>query len=173
MACHRQGVCIAGALIFLASGTLLADGHGDALPGKETAATLFYSYPEVVVLTQKTRKHQRTYVLRYLSEAGTSLYGPLDDFYVPPVGRGYRYGNPTNGAYSFKPPQASEMLSTESVRPGDPLVASTSLYGFGLQADAQGGASNAGSNWRFMANPIFNMNHAHERGAAFSLRHDF
>ncbi|MEM5370254.1 hypothetical protein V4C53_30025 [Paraburkholderia azotifigens] len=48
-------------------------------------------------------------------------------------------------------------------------------YGFGIPSDAQSIPPTAASDddWSFRANPLLNLNHAHERGATFSIRHDF
>lgn len=47
---------------------------------------------------------------------------------------------------------------------------------YGLTADPSADpsdSSTASDEWTFKANPLLNLNHSHERGATFSIRHDF
>lgn len=122
-------------------------------------SVLFYSYPPVPSTAYAPQRRVRPYALdmplriEQPAYAGRERYGA-----TPGYGR-FPYGQITGGA----------QLSGPSGAQGD-----QGLPAYPLSADPASGSSSVTSDdWSFSASPVFNLNHSHERGATFSIRHDF
>jgi hypothetical protein len=91
-------------------------------------------------------------------------YGPPDSNNIVQGKQRFRYGNAPGNPY-LAPLNGAQAAHS-------PLPP----FGFGLPSDPQSVPPTAASgddDWSFRANPLLNLNHAHERGATFSIRHDF
>jgi hypothetical protein len=153
---------IAGALLLLVSGALIAKAvatdHAHLLPGREPASILFYSYPQVPSTAYAPQRHLHRYVVASPLHMGTAAYGLYNRYSIAPDNGRVRFGQ--------HPSTLDGLHAGEA--PGSPV--------YGLTPDPQtdsSGSSTTSDEWSFRANPLLNLNHSHEKGATFSIRHDF
>ncbi|MEM5387366.1 hypothetical protein VSR68_27740 [Paraburkholderia phymatum] len=154
--------CIAGALLLLVSGTLFAKSaatdHARLLPEREPTSILFYSYPQIPATAYAPQRRLHRYVVASPLHMGAAAYGLYDRYSIAPDYGRFRFGQRLSRLDGLQTGQA----------PGSP--------DYGLTADPQNGPSGSSTDsdeWSFRANPLLNLNHSHERGATFSIRHDF
>jgi hypothetical protein len=155
---------IAGALLLLASGMSFANDHVHAQAQRHTPFVLFYSYPVAGSSAYMPLRHIHRYVIRNALQMSAFAYGLPGGDSIAQGKQRFRYGHAPGNPY-LAPLDGAQATQ----RPALPA------YGFGLPADAQSVPPTAASDddWSFRANPLLNLNHAHERGATFSIRHDF
>ncbi|SEK06746.1 hypothetical protein [Paraburkholderia diazotrophica] len=153
---------IAGASLLLVSGALFAKAvaadHARLLPEREPTSILFYSYPQIPATAYAPQRRLHRYVVTSPLHMGTAAYGLYNRYSIAPDYGRLRFGQ---GLSKLDGLQAGEA-------PGSPV--------YGLTPDPQNGSSGsstASDEWSFRANPLLNLNHSHERGATFSIRHDF
>jgi len=142
---------LCGAVILMVSGASHANDHLHFSPEKRPPAVLFHSYPEPAYSTYAPERHVHRYVVRNTLPLNGPSYALFDNYsMLAGKGSGHRIqlGPATGNAY----PSAPSTLG--GVQPGDNLPGDS-------------------DEWTFKANPLLNQNHQHERGATFSIRHDF
>jgi hypothetical protein len=157
---------IAGVLWLLASTAPLANDHTHAIPRSHSPFLLFYSYPLFASQPYAPQRRVHRYVVKSPVQYGNPLYALSDGSGSAPGGQSrFRLGHAPGNPYLA--PLNSVQAGSASVPPA---------YTFGLPSDPPSGPPTAASGddeWSFRANPLLNLNHAHERGATFSIRHDF
>ncbi|WP_346778420.1 hypothetical protein [Paraburkholderia sp. Tr-20389] len=156
---------IVGALLLLNGAMSFAKRPVHALPKRHySTSVLFYSYPVAASPAYTPFRHVRRYVVQNAMQWSAVAYGLPDSNNIAQGKHRFRYGHAPGDPY---------LAPLDGAQAGrSPLPA----YGFGLPSDPQGVPSTAASDdddWSFRANPLLNLNHAHERGATFSIRHDF
>ncbi|WP_109481109.1 hypothetical protein [Paraburkholderia sp. C35] len=155
---------IAGAILLLASTASFANDHLHVTSEKNSPFILFYSYPIGTPSTYAPQRRVHRFVVKDPGAISNAAFNPSENENIAHGKRKFRVGNAPGNPY---------------LAPLDGVQSSQSptlpLYGFGLPSDPQGLPPTAASDddWSFRANPLYNMNHAHERGATFSIRHDF
>ncbi|CAG9220181.1 conserved hypothetical protein [Paraburkholderia sabiae] len=133
--------------------------HVHARADSRLPAALFYSYPPVPSTAYAPRHHVRPYALNMPLRIDQPGYGRRERYGATPDYGRFPYGQVTGGA----------QLSGPGGTQGD-----QGLPAYPLSADPAAGASSVTSDdWSFSASPVINLNHSHERGATFSIRHDF
>ncbi|MEM5435682.1 hypothetical protein [Paraburkholderia diazotrophica] len=159
---RNPGNWIAGALLLLVSGALFAKAvaadHARLLPERESTAILFYSYPQIPATAYAPQRRLHRYVVESPLHMGTAAYGLYNRYSIAPDNGRVRFGQRLSGLDGLHAGEA----------PGSPV--------YGLTPDPQDGSSGSSTDsdeWSFRANPLLNLNHSHERGATFSIRHDF
>ncbi|MGY6164004.1 hypothetical protein [Paraburkholderia strydomiana] len=156
---------IAGALL-LANSAMSFAKRPVYIPSQTHYSTsvLFYSYPAAASPAYRPFRHVRRYVVRNAMQWSAVAYGPPDINNIAQDKQRFHYGNAPGNPY-LAPPDGAQAAHS----PSPPV-------GFGLPSDPQSVPPTAASDdddWSFRANPLLNLNHAHERGATFSIRHDF
>jgi len=153
---------IAGALLLLVSAALFAKAvatdHARLLPEREPASILFYSYPQIPSTAYAPQRRLHRYVVASPLHMGTAAYGLYNQYSIAPDYGRLRFG-----------PRPSRLDGLQAGQAPDSPV-------YGLSPDGQNGSSASSTTsdeWSFRANPLLNLNHSHERGATFSIRHDF
>lgn len=129
-----------------------------------STSVLFYSYPVAASPAYTLFRHVRRYVVQNAMQWSAVAYGPPNINNIVQGKQRFRYGNAPGNPY-LAPLDGAQAAHS-------PLPP----FGFGLPSDPQGVPPTAASgddDWSFRANPLLNLNHAHERGATFSIRHDF
>lgn len=155
---------IAGVLLLLSAGMSFANDHLHIAPERHSPFVLFYSYPVITTVAYAPQRHVHRYVVKNTSQLGNSAYAGADNDRITPGKQRYRVGHAPGNPY---------LAPLEGVQVGQ--APALPAYGFGLPSDPQSVPPVAASDddWSFRANPLLNLNHAHERGATFSIRHDF
>ena len=161
---HNPVQWIAGALLFLACGVSFANDHLHITPERHSPFILFYSYPVMTAVAYAPQRHVHRYVVKNTSQSGNPAYAGADNANIPPGKHRFRVAHAPGNPY---------LAPLDGVQAGQ--QSALPLYGFGLPTDPQSVPPVAASDddWSFRANPLLNLNHAHERGATFSIRHDF
>lgn len=129
-----------------------------------STSVLFYSYPVAASPAYTLFRHVRRYVVQNAMQWSAVAYGPPNINNIVQGKQRFRYGNAPGNPY-LAPLDGAQAAHS-------PLPP----FGFGLPSDPQSVPPTAASgddDWSFRANPLLNLNHAHERGATFSIRHDF
>ncbi len=155
---------IAGALLLLISGTSFANDRVHVTSERDSPFILFYSYPVIASSPYAPQRHVHRYVMKSSMQLANSAYGLPDNRGIAPGKQRFRVGRAPGNPY---------LAPLDSLQAGQPP--NLPVYGFGVPADPQNVPPTAASDddWSFRANPLLNLNHSHERGATFSIRHDF
>ncbi|MBP0591531.1 hypothetical protein J8I87_17725 [Paraburkholderia sp. LEh10] len=144
---------VAGVVLALSSCTAYANDHARALPIGQPPSILFYSYPPIPSSAYPPQRHLHRYVVASPLHMGNPTYGLYDNYSIAP-GYARRFGQLKGNPGLPRP---------DGAQPGHVQGAPD----YGLTPDSPG------DEWSFRANPLVNQNHSHERGATFSIRHDF
>ncbi|AMV46016.1 hypothetical protein [Paraburkholderia caribensis] len=153
---------IAGALLLLTGASSFANDRIHVTSERHSPFVLFYSYPVIASSPYAPQRHVHRYVMKNSMQWANSAYGLPDNGGIAPGKQRFRVGHTPGNPY---------LAPLDSVQTGQPPGLP---YGFGLPSDAQSIPPAAASDdWSFRADPLLNLNHAHERGATFSIRHDF
>ncbi|MEP9326824.1 hypothetical protein PPMP20_27390 [Paraburkholderia phymatum] len=157
---------VAGALLLLHGAMSFARRPFHAPAQRhDSALILFYSYPVAASPAYAPFHHVRRYAVQTTMQWSAVAYGLPDSHNIAQGRQRFRHGSAPGNPYLA--PLEGAQAAQSSALPS---------YGFGLPSDAQSVPPTAASNnddWSFRANPLLNLNHAHERGATFSIRHDF
>jgi hypothetical protein len=163
----RRNPCLwlAAAALALLCGTSFARAplvkdHARPLGDSRPPSVLFYSYPPIPSTAYAPQRHVHHYVLDNPLHIGGSAFAARGRVGGASGYERFRYGA------SVDTPQLPA-LGAAQAGPGQGLPA------YPIGADPTVGSSADGDDWTFHANPLFNLNHSHERGATFSIRHDF
>jgi hypothetical protein len=162
---RNPAVWIAGALLLVNSAMSFAKRpvHIQSRTNYSTSV-LFYSYPVAASPAYAPFRHVRRYVVQNAMQWSAVAYGLPDSNNIVQGRQRFHYGNAPGNPYLATLDGAQATHS--------PLPA----FGLGLPSDPQSvppTAAGVDDDWSFRANPLLNLNHAHERGATFSIRHDF
>jgi hypothetical protein len=160
---RRNPACwIAGALLIVMSGSSFANDRVHLTSERHSPFILFYSYPVIAASPYAPQRHVHRYVMKNSMQWVNSAYSLPDNGGIASGKQRFRVGHAPGNPY---------LAPLDSVQAGQQLGLP---YGFGLPSDPQNPPPTAASDdWSFRADPLVNLNHAHERGATFSIRHDF
>lgn len=149
--CRNLFSWLCGALFLVVGGMSYANDHLHFSPEKRPPAVLFHSYPEPAYSTYAPERHVHRYVVRNTLSLNGPSYALFDNGSML-TGKGSNHRLPLGPTPGNPYPSAPSTLG--GVQPGDDLPPDS-------------------DEWTFKANPLLNQNHQHERGATFSIRHDF